>query len=337
VTRMRYGEAIDYALGQAMAEDETIFMWGEDCKLLHKELLARYGPSRIKDTPISEGGFMYAGIGAAMNGMRPVVELMLIDFLPSGWVALTQGAAKFPAFSGDRINLPIVFRGGIGGWYTDGGQHESTMWGPIAAFPGLKVVAPSTPADAAGLMLSAVQDDMPVVFLEHQLLVDQMLDYLGGDSRATVDFSSLRPADGIEGEVPTPVQPVPIGEAALRREGGDVALISLSVGAHRCAEAAELLAADGIEASVLDLRSVYPLDREAVIEQANKAGRVVVVDEDYIRGGLTGEIAAVLMESGTSAKYARVAVEETLGFAPELEYAGLPNKERIVSAAKGLE
>ena len=337
MTVMKYGQAIDYALGEAMARDDCVVTWGEDVRLIHRNLLARFGPERVRDTPISEEAFLYAGIGAAMTGLRPVVEIMLIDFLPVAWAGIANAASKFRDFSGGHWEVPLVVRAGCGGWYTDGGQHEQTFWGQVSAYPNINVVCPSTPADAAGLMLTAVQSDEVVVFLEHQLLSEQWIDYLAGGSRATVSFDHLAPTDGAEGDVPLPLEPLPLGQAAVRREGSDVALVSLGVGAHRCLEAANVLTASGIEASVLDLRSVYPLDKNAVLEQVRKTGRVVVVDEDYIRGGLTGEIAALLLEAGVTTRYARVAVEGTIPFAPHLEYAALPNAERIVTAVKGLE
>lgn len=337
MTVMRYDEAVDHALGQAMAADERIVTWGEDVKLLRRDLLARFGPDRVRDAPISEAAFMYAGLGAAMSGLIPVVELYMIDFAAVGWSAIANGASKFRDFSAGQWDTPLVIRAGVGGWYSDGGQHEQALWGNLAAFPSTLVVCPSTPSDAAGLMLSAVQANSFVVFLTPKLLDGQLLDYLGGESRSTVDLSRLVPAEGAQGEVADPVEPIPIGTAALRREGSDVALVSVGVGVHRSLEAADVLATDGIGASVLDLRSIAPLDREAVIEQADAAGRVVVVDEDYIRGGLSGEIAAMLLESGTTARYARVAVETTIPFAPYLEYATLPNAERIVAAVRALE
>ena len=310
MTIMTLDQAVDHALGQAMAADDRILTWGEDVRLLRRNLLARFGNDRVRDTPISEGAFMYAGIGAAMAGLKPVVELYMIDFAAVGWAAIVNGASKFRDFSGGRWDIPLVIRAGAGGWYTDGGQHEQAHWGTLAAYPSTTVVVPSTPADAAGLMLTALQGDEFVVFLTPKLLDIQMLEYLAGDSRKTVDFTSIIPADGIRGEVPDVVEPIPFGKAAVRREGSDVALISLAVGVHRCLEAADVLADQGIQAEVVDLRTVAPLDREAIVAAATKTGRVVVVDEDYARAGLTGEVAALLLESGTQAKYARVAVEQ---------------------------
>ena len=336
MTSMLYGEAIDYALGEAMAADPTVVTWGEDVRLIHRQLLARFGPDRVLDTPISEAAFVYAGVGAAMSGLRPVVEVMLVDFLTAAWSAVVNAASKFSDFSGGRWPLPLVIRARVGGWYTDGGQHEQALWGQLASLPSTTVVCPATPDDAAGLMLSAVQDDGFVLFLEHKLLSEQFLDYLGGSSRSTVDFGELLPAAGAAGEVPTQLQPVPFGKARLRRRGADIALISLGVGVHRCLEAAESLSEDGVEAAVLDLRSVAPLDRSAIADIAGSCGRVVVVDEDYIRGGLTGEIAAILMEGGMACEYRRVAVESTIPFAPKLEQAALPNTQRIIDACREL-
>jgi acetoin:2,6-dichlorophenolindophenol oxidoreductase subunit beta len=336
MTEMRYGEAIDFALGEAMAADDRILTWGEDVRLIHRELLARFGPDRVRDTPISESAFLYAGVGAAMSGLKPVVEVMLVDFLTVAWSAVVNGASKFAAFSGGRWDVPLVVRSRVGGWYTDGGQHEQTLWGQLAAYPGTKVVCPSNPEDAAGLMLSALADGGFVVFLEHKLLSEQWLDYLGGDSRPTVSFDDVVPKAGAIGEVPTPLRAIPIGEAVERRSGSDVALLSVGVGVHRCLEAATMLATEGIEVSVLDLRSIAPLDRGMIIDQATKCGRVVVVDEDYVRGGLSGEVAAVLLEAGLTVAYARVAVEDTIPFAPELEYATLPNVDRIISACRSV-
>lgn len=333
---MRYDEAVDHGLGQAMAADPRVVTWGEDVQILRRVLLTRFGPDRVRDTPISEQGFMYAGVGAAMAGLRPVVELYMIDFATVGWSAIVNAGAKFKDFSGGRWKVPMVLRAGVGGWYADGGEHEQTLWGALASYPSTEVVVPSTPADAAGLMLSAVQSDEFTVFLTPKLLDQQILDYLAGDQRSTVDLTRLQPVAGVRGEVPDRVTPIPFGQAAIRRDGGDVTLISVGVGVHRCLEAAEQLATDGIEATVVDLRTLAPLDTETVVEQVSRTGSVVVADEDYIRGGLTGEIAALLLESGTHARYARVAVEQTIPFAPHLEYAVLPNAERIAAAAKSL-
>jgi pyruvate dehydrogenase E1 component beta subunit len=187
------------------------------------------------------------------------------------------------------------------------------LWGLLAGIPGLSVVVPSTPADAAGLFLAAVDDPGPVVFLEHKLLSEQWLDYLSGTSRSGVRFDV--PAGGARGEVEDTPASVPLGVAALRRQGGDLALVSLGVGVHRC---------------------VAPLDVRAVLDLARRTGRVLVVDEDYTRGGLSGEVAALLGEHGVGSAYARVTTEETIPYARALEDAVLPNVERIIVKARAL-
>jgi acetoin:2,6-dichlorophenolindophenol oxidoreductase subunit beta len=332
---MRFGQACDAGLAAAMAEDERVLTWGEDVRLLRRELFVRFGADRVLDAPISEAAFVQAGVGAAMGGLRPVVEVMLVDFLATAWSALLNSASKVSAFSGGRWHVPLVVRSACGGGYGDGGQHEQALWGSLSSMPGLKVVVPSTPADAAGLMLAAVRDEDPVVVLEHKLLSEAWLDYMGGSRRTGVRFGV--PAGGAKGEVELPVAPLPIGVAALRRSGDDVVLVSVGVGVHRALEAAQILAQSGIEASVLDLRTVAPLDREALVGLARDSGRVVAVDEDYTRGGLTGEIAAVMAEAGVAARFARVAVDGVIPYARDLEEAALPTVHRIVEAARRLE
>ncbi len=170
MNEMTYAQAVDAALGDAMARDERVVTWGEDVQLIHRDLLVRFGPSRVRDTPISEAAFVYAGVGAAMGGLRPVVEVMLVDFLTVAWSPLVNAAAKFTDFSGGRWPVPLVIRARCGGWYSDGGQHEAALWGSLASTPGVSVVCPATPADAAGLMLTAISTDEVVVYLEHKLL-----------------------------------------------------------------------------------------------------------------------------------------------------------------------
>lgn len=331
---LTYAEAIEAALDQAMTADQRVVVLGEDVGMLRRNLHVRHGGHRVRDTPISESAFLGAATAAAMGGLRPVVEIMLIDFVGVAFDALLNHAAKVEEFSGGTWRVPMVVRASCGGWYGDGGQHEQVLWGMLAGIPGLEVMAPSTPADAAGLMLAALESERPVVYLEHKLLSDYWLDYLGGRSRSAVEFDV--PASGRKGPVPETLVPLPLGTAERRRRGGDVALISLSVGVHRCLEAAEALAGEGIEATVLDLRCVSPLDREAVVEVVEETGRVVVADEDYVRGGLSGEIAAVLAEEGCSAAFARVAVNATIPYARHLENEVLPNARRIVEAARSL-
>jgi pyruvate/2-oxoglutarate/acetoin dehydrogenase E1 component len=334
MTTMYFSEAVDDALAQAMAADPRIVVFGEDVPLLRRQLLVRFGPQRVMGTPISEGAFVATGVAAAMAGLRPVVELYMVDFVSVCVDALLNHAAKLEAFSGGAWTAPLVVRAPCGGGYGDGGQHEQSLWGWLAHIPGLAVVVPSTPADAGGLMLAALQQDAPVVFLEHKLLSESWLEFLGSGGRRTVRYDV--PADGARGRVPRRWAPLPLGQAAVRRLGDDVAIVSLGVGAHRALEAAERLAQDGVSATVLDLRTVAPLDRTAVQEAVAHTGRLVVVDEDYESFGLSGELAAAVMEAGIPARFARVCTQTTIPYAREREDEVLPNVRRICEAVRGL-
>jgi pyruvate dehydrogenase E1 component beta subunit len=329
-----YSAAIDAALAAAMARDERIVVFGEDVRMLRRALHVRFGGRRVRNTPVSESAILGAGLGAAMAGFRPVVEIMLVDFIPAAMDMLVNHVAKLEAFSNGRWRAPLVIRSACGGGYGDGGQHEQALWGMLSGVPGLAVVVPSTPADGAGLMLAALDHPGPVVFLEHKLLSREWLDFLAGSSRPGVSFDI--PADGASGEVADPPQPVPLGQAVLRRPGRDLAIVGVGVGVHRGLSAAGRLAGDGIDAAVLDLRCVAPLDRDAVLELASSTGRVLVVDEDYRRGGLSGEIAAVLAENGVATRFARVTCEETIPYARALEERVLPSVPSLVAAARRL-
>jgi acetoin:2,6-dichlorophenolindophenol oxidoreductase subunit beta len=331
---LTFGRAVDDALAQAMADDPTIVVVGEDVPLLRRELFVRFGPRRVRATPISESAFLGAGVTAAMAGLRPVVEVQMVDFLGVCADALLNQAAKLATFSGGSWTAPVVVRAPCGGGYGDGGQHEQALWGWLAHIPGLAVVVPSTPADAGGLLLAALQHDGPVVFLEHKLLSEAWLELVGSGGRGTVAFDV--PAGGARGLVPDVWEPLPLGEARLVRPGGDVALVSVGVGVHRCVEAARRLAAEGVSAQVLDLRSIAPLDRDAVREAAAQTGRLVVVDEDYEACGLSGEIAALLLEARVGARFARVCTQTTIPYARDLENETLPSVARILTAVRSL-
>jgi pyruvate/2-oxoglutarate/acetoin dehydrogenase E1 component len=334
VTRMEFGEAIDQAVMEAMAEDDRVIVFGEDVPMFRPALFARFGAARVLGAPISEAGFLGAAVTAAMGGLRPIVEVMLVDFLPAGMSAVVNEMAKVEAFSGGRWRCPVVVRATCGGGYGDGGQHEQALWGMLAGVPGLKVVVPSTPADAAGLMRSAIEDDSPVIFLEHKLLSRLWLDAMGGAARATVSLDP--PADGVEGPVATPVPRVPLGRAVVRREGGDVALVSVGVGAHHAMAAARVLEEQGVDATVIDLRTVQPLDTEAILEAVGRTGRLVAIDEDYREFGLTGELAAVCAEAGLRFRFRRVAADGVLPYDRAREAATLPGVERIVEAVRAI-
>jgi len=329
-----YAAAIDLALQTAMAEDERIIVLGEDVQMLRRGLFLRFGSARVRNTPISESAMLGAALGAAMAGWRPVVEIMFVDFVTVAMDMLVNHVAKLAAFSNGRWQAPLVVRAACGGGYGDAGQHEQALWGMLAGVPGLSVVVPATPSDAAGLMLAALHDPGPVVFLEHKLLSQDWLETVGGHGRARAALDV--PEDGAVGEVSCPPEATPLGEAALRRPGRNLVLVSVGVGVHRCLSAAATLAVDGIDAAVLDLRTVSPLDRGAVTQLASSTGHVLVVDEDYTRGGLSGEIAAVIAERDTGARFGRVTCEGTIPYARKLERETLPNEQRIVTAAHRL-
>lgn len=331
---MTYAQAIEDALAQAMVADERVVVFGEDVHALRMNLYARFGSRRVRSTPISESAFLGAAVGAAMAGLRPVAELIMIDFVAVAADALVNHAAKVHALSGGRWKVPMVVRAGCGGGYGDGGQHEQALWGWLAHVPGLAVVVPSTPADAGGLLTAAIEDDGPVVFLEHQLLSEDWLEYLGSGGRKTVHYDV--PEAGRIGPVPDRWEPIPLGQAAVRREGRDLTIASVGVGVHRALAAAERLAEQGVAAGVIDLRSVAPLDRTTLVREVGRTGRLLVVDEDYREFGLSGELAATVLEAGLSARYARVCVEGTIPFARNREDEVLPNVTRILATATGL-
>ncbi len=329
-----FTQAVDDALAQAMADDPRIILFGEDIPLLRRNLLARFGPQRVRGAPISESAFLGAGVAAAMAGLRPVVELYMVDFLGVCMDALLNQAAKVEAFSGGKWTAPLVVRAPCGGGYGDGGQHEQSLWGWLAHIPGLTVIVPSNPAEAGGLMLAALQHDGPVVFLEPKLFSEAWLEFLGSGGRRTVQYDV--PEDGRRGPVPQRWQPLPIGKAAVRREGRHISILSAGVGVHRALEAAVKLEGEGISADVVDLRTISPIDKATLCELVSKTGRLLVVDEDYEGFGLSGELAAVLLEEGIAFKYGRVCTRTTIPYARSLEDQALPNVERICGKAKEL-
>jgi pyruvate dehydrogenase E1 component beta subunit len=334
VPDLSLGQAVDRAIEDAMALDETIVLIGEDAPMLRGPLFARFGADRVLGAPISESAFFGAAAGAAMAGLRPVVELYMVDFIAVAFDAVLNHMAKLEVFSGGKWKAPVVIRAPSGGGYGDGGQHGQSLWGSLASIPGLAVVVASNPADAYGLMSTALTHDGPVVFCEPKLLSEEWLEFLGRGGRDTVSYDV--PAAGTFGPVPEPPHTTAFGKAAIRREGGDVTIVSLAVGVHRALEAARKLSEGGVSCEVIDLRSLRPLDVETIVESVTKTGRLLVVDEDYREFGLAGEIAAICLEAGLGSRYARVCVEDTLPYARHLEDAALPNAERIIEAATTL-
>lgn len=331
---MFFTQAIDDAIAQAMAEDPSIILFGEDVPLLRRNLLVRFGSRRVRGTPISENAFLGAGVAAAMAGLRPIVEIYMVDFLGVCMDALLNHAAKLETFSGGKWTAPVVVRTPCGGGYGDGGQHEQSLWGWLAHIPGLVILVPSTPADAGGLMLSALKHNGPVIFFEHKLLSETCLEFLGSGARQTVQYDV--PEKGNTGPVPDKWKPIPIGSSRLCRRGTDITVVSVGVGVHRALEAAQTLEQENISVEVIDLRTVAPLDKAAVQDAVSRTGRLVVVDEDYKGFGLSGELSALLLESGISCRYARVCTEKTIPYSRDLEDQVLPGRERICAEIRKL-
>ena len=331
---MTFAQAIEDALAYAMEKDSRIMILGEDVHMLRVNLYSRFGKERVRSTPISESAFLGAAVTASMSGLRPIVEIMLIDFIAVAADALVNHAAKIDAFSNGTWQVPLVVRAACGGGYGDGGQHEQSLWGWLAHIPGLSVVVPSNPSDAGGLMLAAIEERGPVIFCEHKLLADYWRDYLGSGGRDTVSYNV--PEQGQRGDVPDKWEAVPLGKAKILRDGSDITIVSIGVGVHRSLEAAVLLEQKNIRSTVIDLRSVAPLDVECICKSVAQTNRLLVVDEDYEQFGLSGEIAARVLENGITFQYGRSCTRTTIPYSRKLEDETLPSTEKIVNMALSL-
>lgn len=319
--------AMAEAVAQEMRVDERVFVMGEDIGALGgvygntRGLIDEFGAERIRDTPISETGFIGAAVGAAQDGMRPVVELMFVDFFGVCFDAIYNLMAKNIYFSGGSFKVPMVLMTSTGGGYSDGGQHSQCLYGTFAHLPGMKVVAPSNAYDAKGLMVAAMRDDSPVVYMYHKGL--QGMGWLGTEAGATV-------------HVPEESYTVEIGKASIARQGKDVTIVSVGMGVHNALKAAKKLAEQGVDAEVVDLVSLVPLDRDTIRASVAKTGRLIVVDEDYMSYGMSGEIIASVTEhniSALKAAPARVAFPDVpIPFARVMEQFCLPNPDKIVAA-----
>jgi pyruvate/2-oxoglutarate/acetoin dehydrogenase E1 component len=314
-------EAIREALRQEMELDENVFLLGEDigafggCFGVTAGLFEQFGAERVMDTPISESGIMGAALGAALMGLRPIPELMFIDFTPVCMDYLTNQAPKVRYMCGGQVEkLPLVIRTTSGGWIRAAGQHSQSLEGWFTQVPGLKVVMPGTPGDAKGLLTAAMRDNNPVLFIEHKVLY------------------------GIEGPVPEEQIVIPLGKADVKREGSDITLITYGFMLQKSLAVAEELAGEGINAEVIDLRTLSPLDHDAIAASVHKTHKAVVVQEACESAGLAGLVIKSLMESSfdyLDAPIKTVAAYDTvIPFSPPLEDAMLPNEERILKAVK---
>jgi pyruvate/2-oxoglutarate/acetoin dehydrogenase E1 component len=319
---IKYRDALNQALREEMTRNPLVFLMGEGIgekggshKVTDK-LMTEFGAERVIDTPISEASFIGMGAGAAMLGTRPVVELMFVDFALLTFDQLMNQAAKWNFMSGGQTKVPMVVRtqGGSGNGLA--GQHSQSLEAMFYHMPGLKVVMPSTPYDAKGLLKSSIRDDEPVVFIEHKLL------YL------------------TEGEVPNGEYIIPLGKADIKRKGNDVTIITYSLMTLKCLEAAEILAREGIDAEVVDLRTLHPMDKDAMLESVQKTSRVAIVHEAIKRGGVGGDISAMIMEEAfdsLDAPVLRIAGKNTtIPYNLHLEKLCVPTTEDIVAGVRSL-
>ena len=313
------------ALRLEFERDERVLMLGEDVGRnggvfgSSRGLLGRFGEWRVRDTPIAEMGFTGMGVGLAMSGYRPVVEIMFVDFIGVCLEQVFNAAAKIPAMSGGRVPMPLVIKT-AGGLIGSAAQHSQTLWGLFAHLPGMQVVAPSHPYDAKGLMAAAVESDVPTVYIEHKALLLTKLR----------DFHDPSP-------VPEERFTVPIGKAKVAREGSDLTLVTLSAGVEHALRAAEEADAD---VEVIDLRSVVPLDMETVCASVARTGRLLVVDEDYLSFGLSGEVVARTVEAlgpGALRQVARHALPDVpIPAARTLEEAVVPGRASTLAAIRAM-
>jgi pyruvate/2-oxoglutarate/acetoin dehydrogenase E1 component len=317
-----YAQALNEALREEMKADPRVFLMGEDIGhhggifRVTKDLIDEFGADRVRDTPISESGFVGVGIGAAMAGMRPVVELLFMDFALVAADQIVNQAAKLRYMAGGTISVPIVIRAQQGGGRGNGAQHSQSFESWFAQVPGLIVVAPSTPADAKGLLKSSIHEGNPVMFIEHKLLYNT------------------------KGHVPENEYSIPIGKAEIKRDGRDITIVSYSRTMLFALEAAEVLAQQGIEAEVIDLRTIEPLDMDTILESIKGTGRLLVVHESHSNCGLGAEIIARVGEQAPDqlvqparrlgAKHVPIPVAEPL------ENAVLPQTEDIVRAVEAM-
>jgi len=318
-----YLDAIRQALWEEMERDERVFLLGEDIGVyggafkVTAGMLERFGESRVIDTPISESAIVGAAIGASLVGLRPVAEMQFADFIACAFDQITNFAAKCRYRWG--AGVPIVIRGPSGGGVHGGPFHSQNPEMYFVHTPGLKVVQPATARDAKGLLKAAIRDEDPVIFFEHKYL-----------------YRLPR----VKEELPDEDYIVPIGKAAVRRDGKDLSLITYGAMLYHCLDAAESLEREGVSAEVIDLRTLLPLDREAIVATAKKTGKVLVVHEDTRTGGIAGEVAAIVNEDAfefLDGPVLRVTAPDTpVPYAPSLEEFFLPNAEKVLAMARRL-
>jgi pyruvate dehydrogenase E1 component beta subunit len=321
-------KAMVEAIAGEMREDGEVFVMGEDVAdyggifSSTTGLLDEFGRERVMDVPISETAFIGAGVGAAQAGMRPVVELMFVDFAGVAFDQIYNQMAKNTYMSGGEVSVPMVLMTAVGGGYSDAGQHSQTLYGTFAHLPGMKVVVPSTAYDAKGLMHTAIRDDDPVVYMFHKRLMG---------------LGWMPAPEGPKTAVPEEAYEIPFGEADVKREGDDVSIVTLGLHVHRALDAAAELESEGASCEVIDLRTLVPFDTDTVVESVRKTGHLVAVDEDYRSFGVTGEVVARVAEEALSdlQSVQRLAIPDVpIPYARELETEVSPGVEDIADAVR---
>lgn len=320
--QMTYAEALRDGIRLEMQRDPHVYLAGEDvgifggCFGQTAGLYQEFGPERIVDTPISETAIVGHAVGAAAAGLRPIVEIMFIDFMGVCMDEILNQAAKMRYMFGGKAKVPMVIRTPCGAGVSAAAQHSQSLEAFFAHIPGIKTVMPSTPADAKGLMCAAIRDDNPVIYIEHKMLL------------------------GLQGDVPEGEYVIPLGKADIKRKGSDVTIVAWSAMVHKALAAAEALAKEGISAEVLDPRTLNPLDKDSILTSVGKTGRLVIVHEATRTGGFGGEIAAIVAEEGfdlLNAPIKRVTSPDApVPFSPVLERNYLPSEAEIIKAVKEL-
>ncbi|MES0359428.1 MAG: alpha-ketoacid dehydrogenase subunit beta [Anaerolineales bacterium] len=319
---LTFGGAIREALAEELRRDPTVFIIGEDVaeagtpfKVL-QGLVDEFGPDRVIDSPISEAGITGIGVGAAMTGMRPVVDIMFGDFVPLTMEQMVNQAAKVHYMSGGKLKVPMVLRTTLGATRRSAAQHSQSLHALLSHIPGLKVAVPSTPYDAKGLLKTAIRDNNPVAFFEDKLMYQ------------------------LKGPVPEEEYTIPFGVADIKRAGTDITIVATSSMVHVALGAAEILEDAGLSAEVIDPRTTYPLDKKTLIDSAIKTSRAIVVDEGYERYGVTAEIASVIADSAfyyLDAPVKRMgAMDVPVPFSPALEDLTVPTVDTVAEMAKNL-
>lgn len=330
--KLTMAQAISEAIAQEMAQDPEVFVLGEDVGKYGgifgatTGLLDKFGKQRIMDTPISETAFIGTAIGAAAEGMRPIAELMFVDFFGVCMDMIYNHMAKNTYMSGGNINLPMVLMTGIGGGYNDAAQHSQCLYATFAHMPGMKVVVPSNAYDAKGLMIQAIRDNNPVMFMFH---------------KGIMGLPWMSYFEGSTNEVPEASYTIPFGQARVVREGSDLTIVTLSQMVQKAVLAAAELEQQGIHAEIIDLRTIVPLDKKTVLESVRKTGRLLIADEDYLSFGLSGEISAIVAENLDSialkSPIRRLAVPDVpIPYSRPLEQFVIPQVASIVDASKKL-